>query len=182
MKVEEKKQVSIRPADVAMVWGTMLEKGKDVKAPEMFTKAEKYGFTKQEADSIRRWEELQPLARKFKSQALKKHDDAMEQLYALGKGSDPEKEAELELTIFRERVENNYATVWLLEEHDGHQRYSCVLINGSYDECKAWVADNHLEDITEVTFDPEFLKWDLEFHIKWEKEQTEKRKNLNPEP
>ena len=174
--MSEKRQIRIRPADVATAWGTALENGKDVKVPKMFTEAERYGFTKQEADGIRKWASLQPLARSFKSEALKKHNEAMAEIHALGRGADPKREAELKLTIFRERVKNNYAHVWLLAEPGDNYRYSCVLISGSYDECKAWVADNHLEEITEVTFNPDDLKWELDY---WEKYLNEKLNKLN---
>lgn len=171
---EKELEIKVVPADIAMAWGRKLEKGEDAPAPTMFSNMEKYGFTKDEADSIRSWAELFPLARKFKSEAMSRADEAEEELQKIGKYGDPEKIIDLEITIFRERVEHDYATVWLLDK--GKDRYNCVLINGSLEECKKWVADNHLEEMTDITHDPDFCKWQLDFEIEHREENIESRK------
>ena len=153
----------IYPSDVAMIWGTQLENGFKEKTPDMFINAEKYGFTEKEADGIRKWAELQPLARSFKSEGLKRMNEAMDELHAHPRGTDKQREYDLMTTIYRERVENQYSTVWFIDKKNN----DCwVLIKGTYDECMAFVAENHLEAETKVSYDPDFLEWDLNNHLK----------------
>ena len=166
--------IRIAPADIAMAWGKKLEKGEDAPAPMMFSNMEKFGFSKDEADSIRSWAELFPIARKFKSESMRRADEAEEELNRIGEYGDPEKITDLEITIFRERVEHDYSTVWLLDKKRGG--YNCVLINGSLDECKKWVADNHLEELTDITHDPDFCQWQLDYEIEHREENIENRK------
>lgn len=156
--------IRIIPADIAMEWGKKLEKGEDAPAPMMFSNMEEFGFSKDEADGIRSWAELFPIARKFKSEAMRRADEAVEELNRIGKYGDPKKIIDLKITIFRERVEHDYSTVWLLDKKRGG--YNCVLINGSLDECKKWVADNHLEELTAITHEPDSCQFQLDFAIK----------------
>lgn len=101
-------------------------------------------------------------ARRFESEALKDMNEAWEEMHKVRHSIKQmqKKEIDLKYKYLRERYENDRATVWLL----GNDRH--FLIEGSYEECKKWVAENNLEPVTEIYFEPEWSKWLLNNHEK----------------